>query len=447
VAPSESLRVHLTDESAASVWAFARATLGDPAAAEIAVRAAFVEAWPAVPASEDDRARILVALGRAEGFVRSRDPRLPAAGSTPFDRAFRSLAWPVQVVVWGRAIDALDDDTIRGALGPVGDPARALLRPYLVELARTAPLGCAEALTRAAARVDGGRLHRLEDLEPHLEACELCRSAFPLRAARSLCRLASPDTPMPPALVHQIDVDHARARAGLELRLGAERPASRRSAIGVLALGGAAVAFALYATIGRGPTGGLATGAARGAAGAAVSETTALGGAPVTQAAAGEPAQTTTMAPAAPAGAPSVSPAPGPPWLSASARRVRGSRPDPTQTASPGPAQLAGPTTSVGLQSPSSATTSAPLPGSSTSLAPLLPPPSAPSVPPPAPPPTETSTTATPTTTTAPTTTSAPTTTAAPTTTIAPTTTVGPTTTIAPTTTAPAAPSTTAPAG
>ena len=155
---SDSLITRLTEESAASLWGFARATLGESAAAEIAVRAAFADAWPPFPPSDAGRAGLLVALGRAEGFVRAGDARLPADAPTPFGRAFRSLAWPVQVVVWGRVIDAMDADIIADALGPeggdTGDPARQLLRPYLVELARSAPLGCADALRRAAARVE-----------------------------------------------------------------------------------------------------------------------------------------------------------------------------------------------------------------------------------------------------------------------------------------------------
>ena len=443
---SDSLNTRLTDESAASLWGFARATLGETAAAEIAVRAAFADAWPPLPPSDAGRARLLVALGRAEGFVRAEDARLPADAPTPFGRAFRSLAWPVQVLVWGRVIDALDDPTIADALGPegaaTGDPSRRLLRPYLVELARSAPLGCADALRRAAARVDAEPLRRLEDLDPHIGTCELCRSAFPLRAARSLCLLASPDTRMPPGLVHQIEVDHARAGAGLELARATERPAgrrppSRRSALGVLALALGAIAFALYATIGRGPTGELTTGSARGAAGAPAPAAASSGGVPMTQAAATavEPDQTTAV-PQGPPSAPSAPPPAGGTRPSASGRRGPANPHAAARNPSAGPGSQ--PAAGVPPASPTSATTSAPMPPPPTPPTALSTPPSGPFVGPPPPPPvTAPPTTAPPTTAPPATTTTVPTTSTAPTTTAAPTTTTTPPTTTTPTTTGP----------
>ncbi len=252
----------------ASLWAFARAVVSDSDAARIALRAAFADAWPpsraaAEPADAADRIRLLVALGRSTALLT--DPEAHPAGdhADPFARAFRSLPWPQQVTIWGRAVDGIDGGLLAAALGPdagpTADVARRLLLAYLRELARTAAPACAQALRRAEARVEAGDPHEVAHLDAHIGTCPTCSAAFPLHVASALCLVAAPDDAIPPDLAHQILLDHDRTCAGLALTVdgpaGDKQPG--RAGAALLIAGVAAAVVAVLASFSGGPRGQL----------------------------------------------------------------------------------------------------------------------------------------------------------------------------------------------
>ncbi|HVM67461.1 MAG TPA: hypothetical protein VMU14_21495, partial [Acidimicrobiales bacterium] len=392
--------------TSASSWAFARAVGLEGPDAEVAVRAAHAEVWPG-----GDVATLLVAEGRTCAALK--DCAVP--GPTPFARAYRSLEWPVQVVLWGGTVDALPLSTVYGALeghrGAVWDPARQVLRAYVAALADVARPDCADALRRIAGGIDHASLRDPRDLDPHLATCRTCQHAFPLRVAEELRLLAAPEDPLPPGLARQLAADEARMAAGLPLTLPGAEP-RRRPPVALLALAaGVAVVIGSAALASR----SLSTGATSHAAAPRAAVSPSAGqqpahaappnGLPTVTPAPADPAAPTASSTAPPtpttaaglpasapvdfglpAPAPHTLPHPAPPLSSAPAPSPARAVPSaPSAPSAPGapagpaaPAQGSGPTTTtVGPVAPDAL----PLPPPTTAPPPVFVPP--PAVPPP----------------------------------------------------------------
>jgi hypothetical protein len=429
----------LISSTGAWLWGFAHATGARGEPAEVALRVAYAEAWPADPPAVADHAGLLAALGRALATPRTSaelatvDDASTADEANPIAVAFRALPWPTQVLVWGRTIEGLDPDTISAALGPaaqgVGDASRLLLVPYLIQLARISPSDCADALRRAATKVQAAAVSAVDDLDPHIAACPSCRFWLPIRVGAQLEAVAPATIAVPESLIEQIAIDREQQVAGVPLAVDA--PSSARIPGGAVALAAVAliiVGVALLVLRSNPPRPTLGASAAASTTGV-VPSTTAASGPPPTDS--GSVALGAVSATSVTTGAPASSPTTTGPTtaeLAAAGPAVPAPWPirdtgHPSPAASPRPPPPSGGTnqkswlltgggggpwvTTSPFPSP---TTQAVPPGSPPPAVPPAVPPVAPPpffVPPP-PPPTTTTTTAAPTTTTtAPTTTTA----------------------------------------